>query len=110
MKERCHSEAKFVIAGTSVKITNEGWPYLGSAIGSSLYVKHFVEEKVKGWYSDVTHLAKVTWSQPHVAYSAFTKGLASHWDYVSHTVLDIDTFMQPLEDGIRCVLIPALTG
>ena len=47
MKDRGHSEAKFVIAGTNVKIINEGWPYLGSAIGSSLYVRHFDEEKLK---------------------------------------------------------------
>ena len=60
--------------------------------------------------SDVTLLAKVAQSQPHAAYSAFTKGLASHWVYASRTVPDIDTFMQLLEDVIRCVLIPALTG
>ena len=50
---------------------------------------------------------KVAQSQPHAAYSAFTKGLASRWVYVSRTVPDI---MQPLEDVICCVLIPALTG
>ena len=110
MKDRCHSEAEVIFADTNVKITNEGRPYLGSAIGSSLYVREFVEEKVKDWFSDVTLLAKVAQSRPHAAYSAFTKGLASHWVYVSHTVPDIDTFMQPLEDVIRCVLIPALTG
>ena len=110
MKDRCHSEAEGIFAGTNVKITNEGRPYLGSAIGSSLYVRQFVEEKVKGWSSDVTLLAKVAQSQPHAAYSAFTKGLASRWVYVSRTVLDIDTYLQPLEDVICCVLIPALTG
>ena len=55
-------------------------------------------------------MAKVAQSQPHAAYSAFTKGLASRWVYVSRTVPDIDTYLQPLEDVIRCVLIPALTG
>ena len=110
VKDRCHSEAEVIFADTNVKITNEGLPYLDSAIGSSLYVRQFVKEKVKGWSSDVTLLAKVAQSQPHAAYSAFTKGLASRWVYVSRTVLDIYTFMQPLEDVIRCVLIPALTG
>ena len=99
-----------VFADTNVKITNEGRPYLGSAIGSSLYVRQFVEEKVKGWSSDVTLLAKVAQSQPHVAYSAFTKSLASHWVNVSHAVPNIDTFMQSLEDVIHCVLIPTLTS
>ena len=110
VKDRCHSEAEGIFAGTNVKITNEGRPYLGSAIESSLYVRRFIEEKVKGWSSDVTLLAKVAQSQPHAAYSAFTKGLASRWVYVSRTVPDIDTYLQPLEDVIRCVLIPALTG
>ena len=44
----CRSEAETVFAGTNVKLTSEGRPYLGSAIGSSSYVKQFVEEKVKG--------------------------------------------------------------
>ena len=43
VKDRCHSEAEGIFAGTNVKITNEGRPYLGSAIGSSLYVRQFVE-------------------------------------------------------------------
>ena len=86
MKDTFYSEAKVVFTGTNVKITNEGWPYLGSATGSSLYVTQFVEEKVKGWSSDVTHFARVTQSQP-------CKGLASYWVYVSCTVPDIDIFM-----------------
>ena len=63
-----------------------------------------------GWSSDVTLLVKVAQSQPHAAYSAFIKGLASCWVCVSLTVPDIDKYMQPLEDVICCVLIPALTG
>ena len=50
---------------------------MGSAIESSLFVRQFVEEKVKGWSSNVAFLAKVAQSQPksqpHTAYSAFTK-------------------------------------
>ena len=70
---------------------SKGQAYLGSTIGSSLYVRQFVEEKVKG--SDVTHLAKVTQSQPHAAYSAFMKDLSSQWIYISCTISDIATLM-----------------
>ena len=98
MKDRCHSEADVVFAGTNVKLTNEGQPYLDSAIGSSLYVRQLFEGKVKGWSSDVTLLARITQSQPYAAHSAFTKGLASRWVYVSRTVPDVVTFMQSLED------------
>ena len=77
MKERCHSEAMATFTGTDVKLTSDRRPYLSSAIGSSLYVRQFVEEKVKSWSSDVTHLVKVAQSQPHATYFAFTKGLSS---------------------------------
>ena len=43
--------------------------YLGSAIGSSLNVRQFVEEDVKGWSSDVIHLAKVAHNQPWLTMS-----------------------------------------
>ena len=48
VKDICHSEAEVVFADTTVKINNEGRPYLGSAMGSRLFVRQFVEEKVKG--------------------------------------------------------------
>ena len=47
VKDRCHSEAEVVIADTNVKIPNEGWPYLVSTIGSGLYVRQFVKEKLR---------------------------------------------------------------
>ena len=71
---------------------------------------NYVEEKVKGWSADVTQLAKIAQSQPHAAYSAFNKGLASRWIYVLRTVPGIADLLQPLEDVIRFVFIPALTG
>ena len=74
-KDRCRTEAETVFAGTNVKLTSEGQPYLGSAIGS--HIKQFVEKKVEGWSADVTKLAKIALSQPHAAYSAFNRGLAS---------------------------------
>ena len=71
MKDRFNSEAEIAFAGTNVRLTSEGRQYLGSAIGSSLYIRQFVEEKVNGWSSDVTQLTKIPQSQPHAAYSAF---------------------------------------
>ena len=47
VKDRCHSEAEVVFAGTSVKLTIEGRPYLGSANGSSLYVRQLLKRKLK---------------------------------------------------------------
>ena len=64
------NKAEVLFAGTDVKQTSEGRPYLGSAIGSNSYIRQFVEEKVRGWSADVTQLAKIAQSQPHAAYSA----------------------------------------
>ena len=36
----CHSEAAVAFAGTDRKLTNEGRPYLGSAIGFRLHVSY----------------------------------------------------------------------
>ena len=69
-----------------------------------------MEEKVRGWSADVTQLAKIAQSQPYAAYSAFKKGLASHWIYFLSTVPDVAELLQLLEDIIRLVLLPALTG
>ena len=99
-----------MLATTNVKLTSAGRPYLVSAIGSNSYIKQFVEEKVEGWSADVTQLAKIALSQPHAAYSTFNKGQASRWIYVLCTVPGVARLLQPLENVIRFVFIPALTG
>jgi len=47
-------------------------------------------------------------TQPHAAHSAFTRGLASKWSYLSCTTPDISELLKSLEDSIRSHLIPAL--
>ena len=39
-----------------------------------------------------------------------THGLSSHWSYISRTIPDISDLLQPLEDAIHQLLIPAITG
>ena len=70
---------------------------------------NFLKKKLKVGLM-LSLIAKVAQSQPHTAYSVFTKSLASHWVYVSLTSLDIATFMLPPQEVICYVLIPPLTG
>ena len=109
-KDSFRSDAEIIFAGTNVNLTDEGRPYLGAAIGTNQFITQFLMEKVKGWSKDVTRLAKIAQSQSHAAYYAFTKGLSSRWIYGSRTIPDITKLLQQLEDAIRLVLIPALTG
>ena len=58
----------------------------------------------------VKRLSEIALTQPHVAYSAFTHGLSCQWSYISRTVENISSMMQPLEEAIRDYFIPAITG
>ena len=106
----CYEIATTLFSDTHVQITSAGRSYLGAAIGSNAYVQEFVRDKVVGWSAEITRLAKFTQVQPHAAYSALTHGLSSHWLYLCRTTPNISEVLQPLEDNIRLVLIPTLTG
>ena len=109
-KPSFHSFAVSQFSGCNVNIICDGWPYLGAAIGTQEFCKKFLEHKVKVWSAEVFLLAKIAESQLHAAFSAFTHGLSSRWCFVFRTVPDIDKFLQPLEDVIRCTLLPVLLG
>ena len=94
-KERFHSIATTLFSDTDVQITSAGRSYRGAAIGSNAYVQEFVRDKVVGWSAE---------------YSALTHGLSSHWLYLCRTIPNISEVLQSLEDNIRLVLIPSLTG
>jgi len=109
-KHHVQQDAVAGFADSGIRITSEGRPYLGAAIGSDSFVNSFVADKVEGWVEEVTQLARFAESQPHAAYCAFTHGLSSRWLYVSRTVPSESDNFQPLENVIRQVFIPALTG
>ena len=55
-------------------------------------------------------LATVARTHPQVAYAAFTHGIPSKWTYFMRTVEATQQLLQPLEDGIRQLLLQAITG
>ena len=62
------------------------------------------------WSEELTVLARYAESQSHAAYCAFTHGLSSRWMFVSWTVPCDTVIFQPLEDVIRQLFIPTLSG
>ena len=91
-------------------MTLDGRPYLGAATGSQEYVARQVESKVNDWISNMQCLATIAVTQPHAAFSALTHGLMSKWTYLSRTIPDIGPLLILLDDALRSVLLPALTG
>ncbi len=106
VKEPHLSAAASTFENTQVNITTEGKPHLGAALGTQAYSDHYVNHKVQQWSSELKRLSSIANSQPHAAYAALTHGLASRWSYIARTIPNISHLLQPLEDIIRCNLIP----
>ena len=65
---------------------------------------------VDKWCKDLCNLAALAQTQPHAAYSVFTKGLSSKWKYhIRSTECPPEAF-GALDDFINTSLLPALTG
>ena len=105
-----HPTADTIFATTGVKVTSDGRPYLGAAIGSPSYISSYVEGKVEAWVNDLRRLAEIASAQPHAAYAALTHGMMSKWTYLSRTIPGIGPMLKPLDDTINSSVIPALTG
>ena len=110
-----HTEsAKDTFKDTDITVSTDGKGYLGVAIGSTSFIKLFMESKIKGWIDEIKTLSNIANSQPHTAYAAFSHGLYSKWNYVLH-VIDLEShslteLLQPLETAITSTFFPALTG
>ena len=109
-KQGRHADAITTFADTGVNVTPDGRPYLGTAIGSQEYVEAHTKLKVDEWLSCVNHLTDIAKTQPHAAFAALTHGLMSKWTYLSRTTPGISHIMEPLDESLRCKLLPALTG
>ena len=100
---------KEVFKDTAVNVTVEGQKHLGAVIGSREYLEEYVSEKVTNWVSEITKLAEFALSQPQACYAAYTFGLKHRWTYFLRTLPDIQELLEPLENAISKVLIPAIT-
>ncbi|KAL5505646.1 hypothetical protein EMCRGX_G007111 [Ephydatia muelleri] len=109
-KEETHTRALDIFKDTQIRITKEGKPHLGAALGTSSYITEFVKAKVKNWSLELEQLASIANTQPHAAFSALTHGLASRWVYVARTIPNIGHLLQPLDELLRTKFIPLLTG
>ena len=64
---------------------------------------------VSHWVSEVVQLAEFALTQPQACYAAYTFGLKQRWTYFLRTLPDIRDLLEPLENAISQVLIPAIT-
>ena len=110
VKSEKYDEAVCIFRKTDVEITCTGRRYLGGALGSREFELNMMNEKVIQWVLEIEQLAKIGQTQPHAAFAAFTHGLLGRWSYAMRVAaVSADEVLQPLEEAISQVLIPALT-
>ena len=76
----------------------------------SVLVEEYTHEKVLSWKSKLECLALYAKSEPRAAFVALTHGLMSRWTYLLRTIESLAPLLQPLEDTIRLLFLPSLTG
>ena len=102
-------EAEQAFLGTGINITTDGQRHLGASLGSKKYREEFVHGFVDEWVKQIRMLAKIAKIDPHSAYAAYTHSLRHKYTYAMRTIIDAGSMFQPLENGIKNQLIPALT-
>jgi len=110
VKDKYAAAAKCAFVGTSIVVTTDGQRHLGAAIGPKDYTEAYVTSKVRLWCDEIKRLSEVADTFPHAAYAAFTHGLSSRWLYIMHTIPNIQDLLQPLEEAIHQLFIPAFFG
>ena len=110
VKSEFEENAKSLFEGTNIHITTGGTRHLGAVLGSKESRDEFVVNKVNTWVEEIRTMADIASTQPHAVYSALVHGGLSRWSFIARTIPDIQNLMQPLEDAIHQLLLPALTG
>ena len=84
-----------------MKVTCEGRPHLGAALGIDVYIESHVKSKVTQWVKELELLAAIAISQPQTAHAALTHGLSSKWLYLSRMTPKIGHLLKLLELTIK---------
>ena len=110
VKENQLEFAQDLFSKTGVQITTEGRRLLGAPIGTANFCSNFVEKAVSTWKNQLELLSSVARVQPHAAFSAFSQCLIGKWTFFARTAENTISQFQRLEDIIRGMFIPQLTG
>ena len=65
---------------------------------------------MQSWKNQLEILSKIAEIQPQAAYSAYMFGLKHKFTFFLRTVPDIADYLFPIEETLRSLFIPAITG
>ena len=98
------------MSGDKVHITTEGQRHLGAVIGSQEFKDQYCREKILRWKGELEALSEIARSQPHAAYTVFTKGYKSKFTYFMRTIESFEDYVDPIQEAIDDLLLPTLFG
>ena len=110
MKEEHHTTAEDTFKDTGVCITCSWRRHLWAALGTRTFVEEYAHEKALSWKSELKFLALYVKPEPHAAFAVLTHGFMTQWTYLLWTIEGLAPLLQPLEDTIRLLFLPSLTG
>ena len=93
-----------------INVTDQGYKYLGSYIGSEAGQAQYVNTLVNEWIEDVNALAKIAKTEPQCAYSAYVYGMSKRWAFICRSTPDVNQQLRRLGHHISLTLIPAIPG
>ena len=102
--------AKGLFGGSGITVIADGDRYLGAAIGIRTHIEKYVKNKISEFIGEVKILSAFALTHPHAAYSAFFPGLIGKWIYLARIIPHSSELFIPLENAIRTIFIPSLTG
>ena len=74
-------EAQRLFGQTGIINRSDGCRYLGGALGTVDFCQTYLESMANRWCTDLKNLADLAGTQPHAAYTVFTKGFSSKWRF-----------------------------
>ena len=96
--------------GDEVNVTDEGQRHLGAVLGSQEFKDQCCREKILRWKGELEALSEIARSQPHAAYTVFSKGYKSKFTYFMHTIESFEDYVDPIQESIDDLLLPTLFG
>ena len=110
MKSESLSERAKVIFNGTINVTTAGKRQLGAELGPQDFKTAYCKDKIEIWAKELNVLSGFAVSQPHAAFSAFSKGFKSKFTYFFRTIPEIADMLEPIECFLENKLVPALFG
>ena len=110
VKQQHEERANEIFQGSNIQISTRGKKHLGAVIGSTDFKKEYCEKLVDGWVTELNLMAEIAMTQPQAVYACYVSGYQHKFTYHLRTIPGIEEFLAPLEECIRNVLIPSITG